>query len=964
MTIESFGIPDTPAQAAAVDAVVGANTELLRAVIGEVAGSVFGTLASNQAQLDRVRKAARRSVGRSVASNSAGLGQIRDALGGQMTAALAANQAQLNLVQQAVAPLPTGQESGLPPTWFVNCSPGGGGSIVANTLGSAGIDQNSLGPFYSVEEAQAAIDSGICTRGPISSDSIPISSDSIPIQGPPVCCPPQTINVTVEPPKRPPPLEQPSLPGLPPELDMPEGVLCALTGQGNFYKIGSPEWCQCLDQVVKWVTRVGNNIESALILPVAGGTGALRTVLEYLSRQLLNFLPVDFISKVIGLPAIDALMSALQNSYKALKRVSIDANLCDASTLLGIALVRGLINVFSEVHIGADIPFLAAAKLSLHIPQLNLLMDYVSNYVCRAQVPSPAEAIECHLKGTIGVDQLKCWLGVHGVDLDVIDPLIQARRTNLSVKETIEYLRRAGLSEAEQAGALRYRGFLNSDEARARVVLYDELPTTSDFLHFLTRNVFNKDYVQRYNLLDGFLDRFWANYGPYLRIRGMTQQWAAEHYAAHWVQPAPTQMQEFLYRLRPNKPGVTNHFTLADYQNILAEQDVAPLAQKWMAEVAYRVPALSYLRDMYRQYVIDDDQLLSYHQDLGYTKEDSANFVKIDRLQRDRMRARAAGMWEPRAAAQAAAAGVLPRDQLDNIFLLLGYSSDEAAQALERAQADLQRQVIMRARSLVIQRTQTEIRNAQLAGLMDVDAATLNMRNLGFPESFAHGVAVANAAQMGVALAKSAISRIKRALLSGEVTGEYARAALLQLGVDPGAIDQMALSWSLENTPNRKRRSAAQVTKDVAAGVMGTDEALVRLANLGYADADSRLFLADAQRQILGRQARLNAAAERSSRTQAAQVQRLQRQAQQQTKQLRSRLRRLSSPAKLQKWAKQGLISKTFFVARFRAMGYDDPDIERYYAEACAAKNAQCQTPPTPSEAIPPGPILGSPGGP
>jgi hypothetical protein len=143
-------------------------------------------------------------------------------------------------------------------------------------------------------------------------------------------------------------------------------------------------------------------------------------------------------------------------------------------------------------------------------------------------------------------------------------------------------------------------------------------------------------------------------------------------------------------------------------------------------------------------------------------------------------------------------------------------------------------------------------------------------------------------------------------------------------------------------TPNRKRRSAAQIVNDLSLGEISRAEALLRLTNLGYEDADKRLFLADAQRKVIAREQQVLAAEQRTERLHAAAVEKAQRQAAAQAKEQLQYLMRISPVDKMQKWAKLGLLGRDKFYERLRTYGFDDPDIERYYEEACSAKNASC----------------------
>jgi hypothetical protein len=497
---------------------------------------------------------------------------------------------------------------------------------------------------------------------------------------------------------------------------------------------------------------------------------------------------------------------------------------------------------------------------------------------------------------------------------------------------------------------------VDTHDRQARQELHWELPTIQDHLHWLSRNVDDRDYVQRFGLLDGFSTEqfirgipgwanyqvvvdphgrdFWQTYGHDLTAQGVKPEVAAFHYAAHWIQPSPEQMREFVYRLRPGAPGMEIQFTPEDYERILTEQDYAPLARKWFVATLPRVPALTYLIGMYRAYKIDDDTLKNYHQDLGYTEQDSNRFVEVDKLQRAKMRANEYRGWSPTKIANAFAMGRLTPDDVKDKMRLLGASDQEITDLTTVALTDLDRTVFLRARSRQQSRTAWRVTQALDVGALDETEAERILVELGYPASQAHSVVQSEVAAGRTKVVRQTVSAVRRSLHDGYITGEQASDLLDQAGIVPEKRDQYLSLWSIQNTPRRKRRTASQIVTDLANGMMDTNEALIRLYNLGYDQADQMLYLADAQAKIVQRQSRARAAAQRDARTRAAAIQRLQQQAQRQARELRRELEHEAPRSVLTKWLKRGIITVANYRVRMEALGYPDADISRYLADA------------------------------
>jgi hypothetical protein len=610
--------------------------------------------------------------------------------------------------------------------------------------------------------------------------------------------------------------------------------------------------------------------------------------------------------------------------------------------IFGLAVVRTLLGVLSDFHIGVNAVVQGNIKIGLEFRTLVEVVDMLERYVLPTHVPSIADALECQLYVTAPMDLIACWMKLNGATPEVWDPVVDARREKLTPEQTIQWHRRLGDDEKTQIESLRELGFTRENEARRFVYLYDELPSVADNLHYLQRNVFDVNYVNDYDLLEGFEDRYWANFGLQLSAIGRSKEVSRLDYAAHWVLPPPTQLSEFVYRLRPDKPGVQNPVTLQDYERLLAEQDVAPWARKRYAEIVHRVPALGYVRDMFRSYILDADELKSIHQDLGYTAEDSDRFVRVDTLFRARIRASESHGWTPAAVGSAYVVGRLTKPEALDKIKALGFTDTEASDSLDRAQADFYRMIVVRARSRVMFKTVTTVQQGVESGLMSDDDATKALVGLGWPEDFASSFVDVLRSGQEIKLIKTATGRIKRAFLAGEIDANYAITALQNLNIQGDQIQLFISVWAAEMTPNRKRRSAKQITQDVAEGYISTAEALVKLQNLGYENADQILFLADSAQAILKREQQ-SLSVEFKTEAQLAQALAQQIAAGgRQSQQLRNALRRFSSPATMDKWAKAGQIEKSEYVERMTLFGFSPDDIERQWQTACSAKGAAC----------------------
>ena len=657
-------------------------------------------------------------------------------------------------------------------------------------------------------------------------------------------------------------------------------------------------------------------------------------------------------------PLLAAVMSGLAGVFKAvafpfnvwdkvwscaINAVAGFAPGCDKDVMLGLNVVNTIIHSIRHLRLEISWPVEIGIQPEVALDKVQETVNLLMNLACPIETPGFGEISEAWNRNYITTEYRDCLLRLKGIEPKYWEPELLARGEKVHAGEAIEYVRRNLGDFDQQLAALRSVGYVDQQLAEVVLSLYDELPSIQDHLHYLQRNVYDTDYVRDYQLLEGFEERFWANFGADLYAKGYTKKRARLDYAAHWVMPSPTAMQEFVHRLRPGTPGVTKPFTLNDYRRILTEQDYNIVAREWFVQTAYRVPALSYLKDMYRQNVIKVDDLKGYHQDLGYTEKDSQRFVEMDYIQKVRMRASASHGWTTSSVVRAWAAGQVGNGLVFDVFLRLGYNNDEREEALSRADKEYRYTIQTRARSRLLTRTVGVVKEGLTVGTMSPAVGQKLLEGIGWSATTAASIVQLELVSAGTARIKHAVTHLRSAFLSGAVDSVYVGQHLSALGLQAAAVQSYLSMWSLEQTPARKRRTASQITADVASGHMDVAEAIVRLERLGYDDADTRLYLADIEGKLAAQAAKQAAALAKSGRSQAAALAAAAKEAKKQLLESASRLQRIEPPAKLLSWLCLGTVSPAYAVGRLRLYGWPDLTI-RHWLTGATAHGEQCLT--------------------
>lgn len=405
-----------------------------------------------------------------------------------------------------------------------------------------------------------------------------------------------------------------------------------------------------------------------------------------------------------------------------------------------------------------------------------------------------------------------------------------------SQEEYIEYGRRLGKPDGWAENKMLQRGIGVQEDRDIFEELYNEIPTIQDHLHWLQRNAFDLQYVEDFKLLEGFespeslpavVDKlkqvygnpqgkpnFWKAFGKDLNILGMKQEYAAFHYASHWILPAPGQLAEMLQRLRPGVVDQSIEFTEANYLRSLAEQDVAPYFRARLKAIAYSVPGIRFIRQLYNTDTWNYERVVSAFQDIGYEEKVARDLALAIQKQRARDWATQGHGFTPA--------------ELYKMLLDYGITEQQVKDEMAR-QFYTTEQV-----DLLINRVKVEHEAARK---------------------------------------KEQIAAVKKAVLSGGTSVSDAFMYLTNLKLTTTEANALTDSWQNESNQANHPVNKTELIKWYKDGLINAQELLRRLSVLGYKPVDARGLLAEVSHDIAAaRQATATKAVEKAAKQSAALV--------------------------------------------------------------------------------------------
>lgn len=162
------------------------------------------------------------------------------------------------------------------------------------------------------------------------------------------------------------------------------------------------------------------------------------------------------------------------------------------------------------------------------------------------------------------------------------------------------------------------------------------LPTPADLVHWLTREVWVDEFVQRFGM-DQELNQQIKNAQPYFTANAVRDELVKLFWRAHWTLPSPSMGEEMFHRTDPNGAGETISLPgggttkrvigRADLLRLYRAAGFEPYWRDPMIRVAFNPLTRIDSRRMYLQGTIDDARLFSSYLDLGYSEADAGLFV-------------------------------------------------------------------------------------------------------------------------------------------------------------------------------------------------------------------------------------------------------------------------------------------------------------------------------------------------
>lgn len=463
------------------------------------------------------------------------------------------------------------------------------------------------------------------------------------------------------------------------------------------------------------------------------------------------------------------------------------------------------------------------------VESLQLRAMQALNRESRAGLPSQAEANSAFLANAITVEDWRCLTETNGNLTGPADQVLWGSRARPGALTVISAWRRGLLTEVQRDERLRGLGYLLNLDREIEVRMTEAVPTVSDVMRYIKKDVNDEDYIRLAGLDDGFEQNYTGILKEWGKANGISDLNALYEYRAGWELPATTMANEFLRRLRPGRPKVVfaekpdggaerievPPFTVDDYLRVLKANDWAPAMRARILATSYVPINATTIKAAHRAGTMDRTEVNERYQDLGYSPEDAETLTTFTEVDNARSLQASSGAWTNRRVVSEYVAGSLSR----------------------------------------------------------VDATTLLARTILNPELIAKLLDDADKMRESKRL-RTCIKSVRKRYLRAEFEDFVAVTQLLKAGVSQDVAETLVGEWRCEFVASDRMPTVDMLGKWFIKGYLSQAEYLNRLKRLRYSDEDAGNIVRLTIQEEQERRAREAAAAAEKARKEAERIRR------------------------------------------------------------------------------------------
>ncbi len=357
---------------------------------------------------------------------------------------------------------------------------------------------------------------------------------------------------------------------------------------------------------------------------VKGFASAIREALPEFGTQILEGLlpPIDLLTGGIK-DAASSILSAFFGDIaeEAVTRIEplikmfedeLDVNpelrKITAPGVLPVAAIGGLMAGFA-------LPMILSSVASTALSPFAEKMRQRMNSLVRPTLINGSDIIQAWQRDFADEGLKDAVLDRQGFPDDQQQVLIDLLKTRPGTMDIVDYWRRELFTDDEANTELRNLGWDDRYIAIIREAAFPP-PGVQDLIRMAVREVFSPEVAEAFGQFEEIPPQYliWAK-----RI-GLSEEWARNYWAAHWVLPSVQQGFQMLHR---------QIITESDLERLFVALDVMPFWREPLKQIAFRPYTRVDVRRMFSLNILDRSGVLRAYTDLGFDDEKAENMTEF-----------------------------------------------------------------------------------------------------------------------------------------------------------------------------------------------------------------------------------------------------------------------------------------------------------------------------------------------
>lgn len=245
-------------------------------------------------------------------------------------------------------------------------------------------------------------------------------------------------------------------------------------------------------------------------------------------------------------------------------------------------------------------------------PPFGRMLQYGQNWLFPNQILDPQSLVLALQRGYISIDFYYSQMQFLGYNEENAATYWGVNRPWLTAYELITLYRRGELDRQTFITRINELG-IPEQMADHLLKITEYYPSVADIIRFAVREVYTPRIVEKY----GMKEDLPADYIEAGKKVGLSEEQAANFWAAHWELPSPNQAYEMFHR---------GFITEDELEQVMKTLDIMPFWRDKMKAIAYNPLTRVDVRRMYGLGVLDENQVYQSYLNIGYSPDD-ANYM-------------------------------------------------------------------------------------------------------------------------------------------------------------------------------------------------------------------------------------------------------------------------------------------------------------------------------------------------